>query len=102
MLPDGLKLIHVDVPSTIECETVPEDSLPRSWLSSPEITRERGDVWLVERKTALISVPSAIAPNTRNFLLNPEHPDAGGVTIREDFDFDFDRRLKHLAHKSHR
>ena len=32
---------------------------------------------------ALARVPSAIMPNTWNFLLNPEHPEAGEIRIIE-------------------
>jgi RES domain-containing protein len=71
VLPDGLKLIHVDYPSTIECETIEEADLAESWPANLKITRNCGDGWLLRCKTPLITVPSAIAPNTRNFLLNP-------------------------------
>jgi RES domain-containing protein len=97
VLPDGLKLIQVKCPKGIEYQTVEEDGLPEGWPTDPKITRERGDAWLVQCKTALISVPSAIAPKTRDFLLNPEHPDACRVTVYEDLEFDFESRLKHLA-----
>jgi RES domain-containing protein len=97
VLPDGLKLIHVEYPSIVECESIEEADLAESWPANLEITRNCGDNWLLKCRTALITVPSAIAPNTRNFLLNPEHPDAYQVKIDRHFEFDLDRRLKHLA-----
>jgi RES domain-containing protein len=38
-------------------------------------------------------VPSAIAPQTWNYLLNPQHPNAGQVQVAEVIREQFDNRL---------
>ena len=58
-----------------------------------EFTRAIGDAWLASRETALAKVPSAIAPQTWNYLLNPEHPDAKQVRVAEVIREQFDNRL---------
>jgi RES domain-containing protein len=52
-----------------------------------------GDAWLASRETALARAPSAIAPQTWNYLLNPEHPDAKQVQVAEVIRERFDNRL---------
>jgi RES domain-containing protein len=92
-----LDLIHVEYPGDLEFEEVDESQLPHDWPKNSEITRNIGDSWLQRCKAALLIVPSAIAPSTQNFLLNPQHPQAGLVTIRNHVRFNLDPRLKRLA-----
>jgi RES domain-containing protein len=64
IIPDGLAVQQLDPP---------EDT---DWKLDQKVTRSMGDAWLRERKTCLARVPSAIATEAWNYLLNPEHPDA--------------------------
>lgn len=52
-----------------------------------------GDAWLAEARSALLSVPSAIVPESANVLANPAHPEAAGIGIVSRRPFAFDRRL---------
>jgi hypothetical protein len=45
-------------------------------------------------QTPLLQVPSAIVPETENFLLNPIHSDAKKFKIVGTFSCHFDARLK--------
>lgn len=76
--PDGLALTEF------------HDTLPPE---SNEYSQNWGDRWLAEEKTALASVPSVIAPNARNLLVNPSHPDAQQVTIVRHARYRWDPRL---------
>ena len=40
-----------------------------------------GDAWLASRRSAVLSVPSVIVPESRNLLLNVAHPDAEQARI---------------------
>jgi RES domain-containing protein len=59
-----------------------------------EVTREIGSAWLRKRESVLLQVPSAIVPETANFVFNPMHIDAGLLGMREFFSYPFDVRLK--------
>jgi RES domain-containing protein len=63
------------------------------WKQDLRLTRGMGDAWLASRETPLARVPSAIAPHTWNYLLNPEHPDAKQVQVAEVIEERFDSRL---------
>jgi RES domain-containing protein len=54
-----------------------------NWRISPPLaeTTEIGDRWVEEKRSAILAVPSAISPDDRNFLLNPEHPDLERIRI---------------------
>jgi RES domain-containing protein len=97
VLPEGLKLVEVLYPDAFECETIEVADRSEGWDADINITRTCGDEWLLRCNTAIIGVPSAIAPNTRNFLLNPGHPDAHHVKVERHLEFDLDRRIQRLA-----
>jgi RES domain-containing protein len=59
-----------------------------------DATREVGTKWLRGNSALLLKVPSAIIPETFNFLFNPLHPDAKTFRIADTFTYPFDSRLK--------
>jgi RES domain-containing protein len=73
---------------------VPLAGLPGDWRTRFEITRDLGTAWLREKKSALLQAPSALAPETVNFLFNPLHSAAAQFRINEILLYPFDRRLK--------
>jgi RES domain-containing protein len=81
-LPPAYNLMRVHVPDKIRISRLP---IPAgdTWKSNLVLTRKFGDAWLRSRRSALARVPSAILPNTDNYLLNPLHLDAGRITIAE-------------------
>jgi RES domain-containing protein len=79
-LPPAFKLLRVSVPGKLDTPTlrVPEGD---AWKSDFVLTRRLGDAWLRSKRSALARVPSAILPDTFNYLLNPLHPDAAHLAI---------------------
>jgi RES domain-containing protein len=71
-----------------------KQKLKRGWTARVEITRELGSDWLKQTREPLIRVPSALVPETFNYLLNPLHVDAVLFQIKDSFVFPFDARLK--------
>jgi RES domain-containing protein len=68
--------------------------MPENWRSHLEVTRDLGTSWLQKKETALLRFPSAIVPETWNFLFNPAHPDAKKFRIVGASGHPFDARLK--------
>jgi RES domain-containing protein len=58
------------------------------------VTRDSGTAWLEKKRSVLLQVPSAIVPETANFLFNPSHKQAAKFHIAEVFSYPFDLRLK--------
>jgi RES domain-containing protein len=76
-------------------ELLPQGRLPANWRISPPAleTMLIGDRWVREKRSAILAVPSAISPDDRNFLLNPEHPASKRIRIAPPIDYEFDPRL---------
>jgi RES domain-containing protein len=93
LLPATYRLLRVIVPETIAIEAIGPDTLTADWQNEPTTTRDIGDQWLDRSSSALLQVPSVIVPRARNFLLNPDHPDATAFAVAEVIEAPFDPRL---------
>ncbi len=91
-LPQGYTLLQIEAPAGLKIEKLrtPGGS---GWTQDDRITRKLGDAWLACQSSALACVPSAILPNTSNYLLNPVHPDAKRIKIKGATKQRFDVRL---------
>ena len=92
-VPPEFTLLKIEGPGTNMLVIKPED-LPRDWRTRLEATRDLGNAWLRKNQSVLLQVPSAIVPETANFLFNPMHADAAKFRIADVFLYPFDVRLK--------
>lgn len=91
--PASYQLLIVEIPDDISIQSLDEESLPSGWRSRATLTREMGDRWLRENRSALLRVPSAIVPSAVNWLLNPAHVDSTKARIAEIIRAPLDSRL---------
>ena len=91
-MPDTYQLLKVKVPASVSRELVSKN-LPEHWQDHPEHARALGDEWLSGRRSALLGVPSAVVGDTRNWLLNPAHPQARRLKVQWARRFPVDGRL---------
>lgn len=91
--PSTFQLLKAHAPESISMERVPESSLAADWHADTRITREIGNRWLDESRSAFLAVPSVILPETTNWILNPRHPDAATVSVEWHRSFPYDGRL---------
>jgi RES domain-containing protein len=82
LIPDDYVLIEIETGAA----SISEDA-------RAEEPRSIGDAWLSAGETALLRVPSFIAPRSTNILINPRHRDAAVIEVVGTQPFDFDRRL---------
>jgi RES domain-containing protein len=92
-LPRSYQLLKAEAPDDIRLSAVDWASLPDNWRDDTTISRTKGDEWLAASNSALLEVPSAILPETFNFLLNPLHDDAGRIRVLSHQAYPYDRRL---------
>jgi RES domain-containing protein len=92
-LPERYRLLKIDVPDAVDVTRVSLGDLPADWRHLPEATRSHGDRWLASARTAVLVVPSALVPDTRNILVNPAHMDARRVVVLEANEHPIDPRL---------
>jgi RES domain-containing protein len=91
--PPTFTLLRIAGPD-IATEDISLEQLPKGWMSDVVVTQHIGAVWLEGRRSALLRVPSALVPETANFLLNTLHPDAALLQIEHSYEYPFDLRLK--------
>jgi RES domain-containing protein len=90
--PDFYTLLKISVPDGLAVEVL-DPPAGSEWKRDLELTRRMGDAWLAALETPLARVPSSIAPESWNYLLNPEHPDAKKIEIAAVIKEPFDNRL---------
>lgn len=99
----ALAILEIRVHLDLEPELIPQDyvlmeiELGEAAVTRldevPEEPREAGDGWLARVGTPILKVPSFVAPESFNLLINPVHPEAAIVAIVATRPFSFDRRL---------
>jgi RES domain-containing protein len=96
VLPKDHVLTEIQVPDTLAILRIERDRLPDGWdAESPmPATQDIGEIWVREGRHALLSVPSSIIPNERNFIINPAHPAFVEIGFLPPLHFHFDPRLK--------
>lgn len=75
VLPPGQHFIEMEVPAGISYEVVTKDILPEWSLQDSPAARAHGSKWLDEKRSAILIVPSYVAREEQNVLINPRHPD---------------------------
>ncbi|HEX6463827.1 MAG TPA: RES domain-containing protein, partial [Vicinamibacterales bacterium] len=92
---DNLVAIAVDIDANVAIETVDSATLPSDWRTypAPPALAGIGERWFRASTSAVLSVPSAVIPSERNFILNPGHAHFGRLTIHPPEPFRFDPRM---------
>ncbi|MCX6055174.1 MAG: RES domain-containing protein [Chloroflexi bacterium] len=95
-IPADISMLEFEVPDdiSIEQQKTPETLNP-DWRGVHFLAalQNFGTQWLIERRTALLAVPSAIITSETNYLLNPEHSEIAMVRIVGEEPFFYDPRL---------
>lgn len=95
ILPVNQTVRSADIPGELVIEKIEEDQLSPNWRDcpAPEALQALGTAWSNRGQTAVLSVPSAVIPEERNYLLNPFHADFRKIRWSEPRPFQWDPRL---------
>jgi RES domain-containing protein len=80
VLPPNQHFIKITIPNGISYEMFQPASLPGWDGKSESICKKFGAKWFKQQRSAILIVPSIPARIENNILINPEHPDAKGIT----------------------
>ncbi len=88
-------LIPAVLPSDLRMTQLDAGELPDNWrtLGARDVLQAMGLEWIRSGQTAVLSIPSAVLPEERNYLLNPRHPDFVRIVIGEPRSLQTDTRL---------
>jgi len=94
--PAGLIAIPIDIKPATDIDSIELGELPEDWRDypPPDSLDTIGERWIRSASSALLSVPSAIVPAERNYLINPSHADARRCSSGPSEPFTFDPRLR--------
>ena len=93
--PPDLVVASADVPDNVSRVRVSPGNLSTSWRQTPApvALAAIGDRFARKRRDAILVVPSALAPEESNWLLNPDHPDFTRIQIHPPEPFAYDSRF---------
>lgn len=92
-LPPRQHYIAITVPRGTSYEVVTKDHLPGWDTLEPSMSRDFGERWLQERRSALLLVPSFVARVETNVMINPVHDDVGAIETSRAEPVWWDERL---------
>lgn len=93
--PTDLLAIPVEIRDDIAIDALEIETLPGDWRAfpAPPALAEIGARWFRASRTPVLSVPSVVIPNERNFVLNPAHREIAQIVIGRSEPFSFDPRM---------
>lgn len=88
-------LVPAHIPNDLSITTIQTQELPEDWrnLSTRDALQTIGKDWLTSMRSAILSVPSAVLPAERNYLINPNHPDFQNIMLGSPESLQTDMRL---------
>ena len=93
--PDDLVLATADVPDDLSRERIPVSEMPAHWRETPAPPElaHIGDEFVKKAETCLLVVPSALAINENNWLINPQHAEFRKITLNPTESLRYDPRM---------
>lgn len=92
-LPPNQHYVEIVIPRGASYEIFSPPSLP-GWDDMPaSVSKQFGETWCIERRSAILLVPSVVARVDRNVLINPAHPEFGDIRTSLHEPVFWDRRL---------
>ncbi|MEO7501335.1 MAG: RES family NAD+ phosphorylase [Gemmatimonadaceae bacterium] len=102
-IPDDIRSFEITIPEPVfqAGRKLAISALPADWAltPAPSSCAALGDSWQINGVSAVLQVPSAIVPTESNFLINPRHPDAKHITVKNSSPFSYDRLIKVTGRK---
>lgn len=91
--PANFRVLRIECPDSTSIVAIDPAELPKDWREKLLLTQSVGDRWLASRGSALLRVPSALVPETRNVLVNPAHAEASTLKISFIYERAYDARF---------
>jgi RES domain-containing protein len=80
VLPPNQHYIKITIPNDVSYEEFQPASHPGWDGKNESICKDFGENWFLEKRSAVLIVPSIPARIENNFLINPDHPDAKPIS----------------------
>nr|WP_210337747.1 RES family NAD+ phosphorylase [Ensifer sp. ENS02] len=92
-LPPNQHYVQVTIPRGLTYEVFSTAAVP-GWDSMPAVASKAfGEAWCLQKRSAVLIVPSVVARLDQNIIINPAHPDFASITVSLHQPVYWDRRL---------
>ena len=94
----SFKIMIIKVPSKLRITLIDTGDLSKGWRDSKNylLCQSQGDAWYRNCKTLLLKAPSAVLPESFNYVINTEHTDYKKVKLIETTDLIPDERIEKI------
>jgi RES domain-containing protein len=93
IFPPNQHFIEIEIPAGASYEVVTKDTLPGWDLIDSPAARAHGSLWLEEKRSLILIVPSFVAREEQNVLINPQHSHAAKIRPSLEMPVYWDKRL---------
>ncbi|MDL2410486.1 RES family NAD+ phosphorylase [Rhizobium calliandrae] len=92
-LPPNQHYVEITIPRGLTYEVFSQPALP-GWDTMPATDSKRfGEQWCLEKRSAILIVPSVIARLDNNIIINPAHPEFRAISASLHHPVFWDKRL---------
>lgn len=93
--PEDLVLATADIPVGVSREVITVSDLPANWRETPAPPEpaQIGDEFVQKAEKCLLLVPSALAVNENNWLINPGHGESRQIVVNTPEPLWYDPRM---------
>jgi RES domain-containing protein len=102
--PDDLVLGTADVPESVSRKRLEARKMPVHWRDVPPAPglAEIGDEFVKKAEHCVLLVPSALAVNENNWLINPRHPEFTQIVLNPPEPLRYDPRMLRRSRRGRR
>jgi RES domain-containing protein len=101
--PDDLVLATADIPDNVSRERIRAREMPTHWRETPAPPElaQIGDDFVNKAGACLLLVPSALAVNENNWLINPQHAEFRKIAVNATEPLRYDPRMFRRSRARH-
>jgi RES domain-containing protein len=98
---DDFKIMFIEIPDAIKVTTIKVSDLPAGWRNTRDYSKCQmaGDIWFDANKTLVLKVPSAVLPESSNFVINTTHADYKKIHLVDTTELVPDERIEEILKK---
>lgn len=92
------RILFIEIPDSIKALTINASELEDGWRNFKDYSKCQpiGDKWYEEAKTMILKVPSAVLPESYNYVINTELADYPLIKLIEITDLVPDERIEDI------
>ncbi len=93
VMPPGQHFLKINIPTGTSYEVFSPASVPDWAAMNKRAAQIFGHTWYKEKRSCLLIVPSVVAREERNVIINAQHPDFNRITTGLEEPIAWDQRL---------